>query len=114
MRVFEVLGDCLVAHSPVRGVHRSREHMKWELQRWIKYVGGVDMKSAELAHRHFEELGLKVEVLRSSTETELAKLFETTYRALMIIRFQEMHRISRYFRAELLLSASNSEFVRLT
>jgi len=28
--------------------------------------------------------------------------------------FQEMYRISRYFEAELLLSVSNSEFVRLT
>jgi len=89
-----------VAHSPVRGVHKSRDHMKWELRRWVKYVGGVDAKSAELASRHFEKIGLKVKVLKSSRETELAKLFETTYRAWMIACFQEMHRISRHFNAD--------------
>ena len=35
--------------------------------------------------------------LRSCTESELAKLFETTYRAWMIACFQEMHRISKSF-----------------
>jgi len=90
----------LVAHSPIRGVHKSREHMKWELRRWVKYVGGVDAKSAELASEHFRKLGLRVKVLRSSKETELAKLFETTYRAWMIACFQEMHRISRHFNAD--------------
>ena len=89
-----------VAHSPVRGVHKSREHMRWELRRWVKYVGGADSESAELAGEHFEKLGLKVKILRSSRETELAKLFETTYRAWMIACFQEMHRISRRFNAD--------------
>jgi len=89
-----------VAHSPVRGVHKSRDHMKWELRRWVKYVGGADAESAELARKHFERAGLKVKVLKSSRETELAKLFETTYRAWMIACFQEMHRISRHFNAD--------------
>ena len=89
-----------VAHSPVRGVHKSPEHMKWEIRRWTKYVGGVDDRSAELASKHFKEIGLKVKILRSSRETELAKLFETTYRAWMITCFQEMHRISRHFHAD--------------
>jgi UDP-N-acetyl-D-mannosaminuronate dehydrogenase len=91
--------ECLVAHSPVRGVHESLEHMKWELKRWTKYIGGVDAKSAEAASKHFQELGLKTKVLKSSLESELAKLFETTYRAWMIACFQEMHRISRHFDA---------------
>jgi UDP-N-acetyl-D-mannosaminuronate dehydrogenase len=95
-----IKGGCLVAHSPVRGVHKSLEHMKWELKRWTKYVGGADAKSAEAAEKHFEEAGLKTKVLKSCLETELAKLFETTYRAWMIACFQEMHRISRHFRAD--------------
>jgi len=90
---------CLAAHSPVRGVHKSLEHMKWELKRWTKYVGGVDAKSAKAASKHFQRLGLKIKILRSPLETELAKLFETTYRAWMITCFQEMHRISRHFDA---------------
>ena len=90
----------LTAHSPTRGVHESPEYMKWEMRRWTKYVGGVDAESAEAARKHFEEAGLRTKVLRSSLETELAKLFETTYRAWMIACFQEMHRISRHFGAD--------------
>ena len=88
---------CLVAHSPTRGVHKSAEHMVWEIKRWTKYVGGVDIAAGNAARVHFEKLGLKVKVLKSYRETELAKLFETTYRSWMIACFQEMHRISRVF-----------------
>ncbi|MGA2386465.1 MAG: GDP-mannose dehydrogenase [Candidatus Bathyarchaeia archaeon] len=91
---------CLVAHSPSRGVHKNAEHMVWEMKRWRKYVGGADAAAAEAAQAHFEKLGLKVKVLKGCTETELAKLFETTYRAWMIACFQEMHRISRAFGAD--------------
>jgi UDP-N-acetyl-D-mannosaminuronate dehydrogenase len=93
-------GVCLLAHSPVRGVHKGVDYMKWELKRWTKYVGGVNEESAEKAKKHFEKLGLKTKVLKSCLETELAKLFETTYRAWMIVCFQEMHRISRHFGAD--------------
>ena len=93
-------GGCFVVHSPVRGVHKSLEYMKWELKRWTKYVGGVNTKSAEAAEKHFKMLGLKTKVLKSCLETELAKLFETTYRAWMIVCFQEMHRISKCFEAD--------------
>ncbi len=89
-----------VVHSPVRGMHKSREGMKRDLLFWTKYIGGVDEKSSELARRHFEELGLKTKVLIGPVETELAKLFETTYRAWMIACFQEMHRISRRIGAD--------------
>jgi UDP-N-acetyl-D-mannosaminuronate dehydrogenase len=92
--------NCLVAHSPSRGVHKSAEHMKWEMRRWTKYVGGANPKAAKAARAHFEKMGLKVKVLKSCTETELAKLFETTYRAWMIACFQEMHRISKAFGAD--------------
>jgi UDP-N-acetyl-D-mannosaminuronate dehydrogenase len=91
---------CLVAHSPARGVHKSPEHMKWEMKRWTKYVGGADEKAAEATCKHFEKMGLQVKTLKSCAETELAKLFETTYRAWMIACFQEMHRISRTFEAD--------------
>ena len=91
---------CLVAHSPSRGVHKSAKHMIWEMKRWTKYVGGATPDAAQSAVSHFEKLGLKVKVLKGSTETELAKLFETTYRAWMIACFQEMHRISKAFGAD--------------
>lgn len=88
---------CLVVHSPSRGVHITAEHMLWEMKRWTKYVGGATAQASQIAKAHFEKLGLKVKLLKSCGETELAKLFETTYRAWMIICFQEMHRISRAF-----------------
>jgi len=87
--------SCLVAHSPVRGVHKSSEHMKWEMRRWRKYVGGANPKATEAACKHFKKAHLKVKALTSCNETELAKLFETTYRAWMIACFQEMHRITQ-------------------
>ncbi len=91
---------CLVAHSPARGVHKSAEHMIWEMKRWTKYIGGANAAAGKAAKLHFENLGLKVKVLKSCRETELAKLFETTYRAWMIACFQEMHRISKAFDAD--------------
>lgn len=100
MEVCKRRGGCLVAHSPVRGVHKSPEYMKSELKRYTKYIGGANAEAARAAKRHFEQLGLKTKVLRSCTETELAKLFETTYRAWMIACFQEMHRISMHFKAD--------------
>ena len=91
---------CHVAHSPARGVHVNAKHMIWEMKRWTKYVGGADAAASKAAKAHFEKLGLKVKALKSCRETELAKLFETTYRAWMIVCFQEMHRISRAFDAD--------------
>lgn len=92
--------NCLVAHSPARGVHINAEHMIWEMKRWTKYVGGADIAASKASKAHFQKLGLKVKALKSCRETELAKLFETTYRAWMITCFQEMHRISRAFNAD--------------
>lgn len=98
-KVHQITGGNLV-HSPIRGMHTSLETMKRDLLFWTKFVGGIDQKSAELARKHFEELGLKTKVLTGPTETELAKLFSTTYRAWMIACFQEMHRISSNFEAD--------------
>jgi len=89
-----------LVHSPIRGMHANLEAMKKDILFWTKYVGGTTEKTAETAQKHFKKLGLKVKALKSPEETELAKLFETTYRAWMIACFQEMHRISRHFGAD--------------
>lgn len=89
-----------IVDSPIRGMHESLETMKSDILFWSKYVGGSTKECAEVARKHYEKLGLKVKILRSPVETELAKLFETTYRAWMIACFQEMHRISRRFGAD--------------
>lgn len=98
-KIFEISGAPIV-HSPIRGMHKTLETMKKDILFWSKYVGGATKEAANTARNHFERLGLKVRVLKSPVETELAKLFETTYRAWMITCFQEMHRISRRFEAD--------------
>jgi UDP-N-acetyl-D-mannosaminuronate dehydrogenase len=98
-RIYKFSGTNVV-HSPTRGMHTSIETMKRDMIFWTKYIGGIDQKSAGLARKHFEEFGLKTKVLPGTLETELAKLFSTTYRAWMIACFQEMHRISRKFGAD--------------
>jgi len=98
-KIHKIIGGH-IAHSPVRGMHTSIENMKRDLLFWTKYIGGVDEKSAELARKHFETMGLKTKVLAGPVESELAKLFSTTFRAWMIACFQEMHRISRRFGAD--------------
>jgi len=89
-----------IVNSPIRGMHKSLETMKKDLCFWTKYVGGTTKESSDAARRHFEKLGLKVKVLKGSAETELAKLFETIYRAWMVASYQEWHRISRHFGAD--------------
>ena len=96
LEVYERSGG-RVAHSPIRGVHKT---MKKDLLFWTKYVAAFDRDVAEEAATHFRSVGMKVKVLNSPFETELAKLFETVYRALLIAWFQEMHRISRSFGAD--------------
>jgi UDP-N-acetyl-D-mannosaminuronate dehydrogenase len=98
-KIYE-LSKCLVVYSSIRGMHESPESMKRDVRFWTKYVGGTTKEAAKAAKKHLEKLGLKVKVLKGSVETELAKLFETTYRAWMIVCFQEMHRISRHYGAD--------------
>ena len=89
-----------IVDSPIRGMHQNLETMKRDIRFWTKYVGGATNEAAKAAKKHFKKLGLKVKILKSPTEAELAKIFETTYRAWMIACFQEMHRISRSFGAD--------------
>jgi UDP-N-acetyl-D-mannosaminuronate dehydrogenase len=90
----------LVAHSPIRGVHKSKDYMKGELKRYAKYVGGSTPQAGEAANEHLQRLGFRTKLVKSSLETELGKLFETTYRAWMIACFQEMHRMVVHFKAD--------------
>ena len=98
-KIHKLLGNHIV-HSPIRGMHENKEIMKKDLKFWTKYIGGADSESVKLAQQHFNELGLKTKILKKSVNTELAKLFSTTYRAWMIACFQELHRISRTFEAD--------------
>jgi UDP-N-acetyl-D-mannosaminuronate dehydrogenase len=89
-----------IVHSPIRGMHKTLETMKKDIVYWRKFVGGTTSQATEAAKKHFEKLGLKVTALRSPVETELAKILDTTYKAWLIVCFQEMHRISRTLGAD--------------
>jgi UDP-N-acetyl-D-mannosaminuronate dehydrogenase len=95
----DIHAECggLIAHSPCRGVHKDKDYMKKEFGRWIKYVGGATHEAGISAQKHFSMAGLKTKVLANCTDTEFAKLFETTYRTWMILFFQKMHRLARKY-----------------
>jgi UDP-N-acetyl-D-mannosaminuronate dehydrogenase len=81
----------LYAYSPVRGMPKN--DMKKELKRWDKFVAGETLEATQKAAMFFEEIGLHAVGPISQTKTlEIAKLFETTYRAVMIAASQEFHR----------------------
>ena len=95
-----------VAYSPVRGKHPNLyEHLRF----WTKWVSAVDRAGVELARRHLEGAGFRVRVAENPESLELAKLWETVYRAAMIACWQEIHRISRKFGADIKVVA---EFVK--
>jgi UDP-N-acetyl-D-mannosaminuronate dehydrogenase len=96
MAIYRQCGG-LIAHSPCRGVHKNKEYMKKEFIRWTKYVGGATPEAGKAAEEHFTLVGLKTKVLDNCTDTEFAKLFETTYRTWMIVFFQKMHRLARKY-----------------
>jgi len=85
----------LIAHSPCRGVHKNKEYMKKEFSRWTKYVGGATPEAGKAAEDHFILAGLKTKQLTNCSDTEFAKLFETTYRTWMIVFFQKMNQLAR-------------------
>ena len=79
----------VVVNSPVRGKHAR---MVEEMRNYAKFVGALDLASAQDAAEHFESVGLKTRILSSPEATELAKLTETTYFGLMIAWAQELER----------------------
>ena len=86
-----------VAHSPVRGKHPG---IKEGLMLFVKFIGPVSREAGDAAKEHFNSLGIKTEVMNSPIETELGKLFSTTYYGLCIAYHQEMERICKKFNAD--------------
>lgn len=94
--IYEEIGrECPhIAHSPVRGVHFQ---MLEDIKTYMKFVGGATPEGGKKAFNHLVKAGFNCKLMRDSTNTELAKLYETGYAATMIAMFQEMHRISKQF-----------------
>ena len=96
--IHEAIGkQTLVCHSPVRG--NMTEGMKRGLLQYTKYIGPTSSEAGRQAKEYYESLGLRTSVMRSPAETELGKIFETTYRGLMMAWFQEINRMCEHFDA---------------
>ena len=76
-----------VVHSPVIGVHPN---LVGGLKTFTKYVGGNNVFDVNLGVSHLKHMGLKVEHLGTSDETEAAKLFSTSYYGWNIIFVKEV------------------------
>jgi len=95
-----------VAYSPVRGKH---PFLKQHILFWPKWTYVLPKESTKLVVNHLRSLNLKVKTYDGAPETlELAKIFETVYRALLIAWWQEMHRITKHFNADM---ATITEFI---
>ena len=105
-RLIQSKTNSIIAYSPVRGRHPNlKEHLRF----WTKWVSAVNQAGIELAKKHLEEAGFKVKVAKDPESLELAKLWETIYRAAMIACWQEIHRISKDLGADIKVIA---EFIQ--
>lgn len=85
--------------SPVRGKHPN---LVKHLYFWPKWLASLPSDRIERAAHHLSLAGFKVRVYTGPPETvELAKLWETVYRAIMIASWHEIHRIARIYKAEI-------------
>ncbi|MEM1526078.1 MAG: GDP-mannose dehydrogenase [Ignisphaera sp.] len=87
------------AYTPVRGKHPNLTgHMLF----WNKWVSALPMDSVHECSSHLLNAGFKVKVCNVPPESlELAKLWETVYRAIMIASWQELHRIAMKFEVDI-------------
>jgi len=82
--------NCLLAHSPVRGVHPD---LYGGLKTIKKMIGGIDEVSSVQTAKHFGKLGVKTFSCESPEATELGKLLSTTYYAWNIVFQKEAHKL---------------------
>jgi len=82
--------DLFVAFSPER-VDPGNE--TYHIENTPKVVGGVDERSTELAETLYSQMIRTVEPVPSSTEAEMVKLLENTFRAVNIGLVNEMARM---------------------
>ncbi len=96
-KIFEKYGEKIV-HSPVRGKHPK---LKEGILHFVKFIGPATKEAGKMAEEHFKELNIKTKLLNKPINTELAKLFSTTYYGLCIAWHQDMERMCRKFGVEL-------------
>lgn len=74
-----------VVHSPIIGKHPRLEK---GIRTFTKYFGGKDAKKAA---KIFSDLGIKTKVVKYASDTEAAKLWDTTAYGRMIMLEKEIH-----------------------
>lgn len=84
----------MVVHSQIRGVH---PHLHKGIRTFVKFIGAESKKAGLLAQKHFKSLGVKAQVVSSSTSTEVAKLLDTTYYGVAIAWHGEMKKLCDKF-----------------
>lgn len=81
----------LIVHSPVIGTH---PHLYESIKKYFpKIIGPVNSESLREAKRHFQDLGLKVEVYDDSDTSEAAKLLDLVYYAWNIMFCKDIYEI---------------------
>lgn len=98
LRIHATVSNVPLCHSPVRG--NMTEGVKRGLLQYTKFIGPTSDEAGSRAAEHYGSLGIKTHICSSPLETELGKLFETTYRGLMMSWFQEINRICRNLNAQ--------------
>jgi len=89
--------DCLLVHSPIRGIHPD---LYKGIKTFVKLVGGIDKESAEQAAIYYKKLGLKTFHCIGPETTELGKILSTTYYAWNIVFQKEAFRLCQKFEVD--------------
>ncbi|MEM1542285.1 MAG: GDP-mannose dehydrogenase [Ignisphaera sp.] len=94
-RALHASAKTIVAYTPIRGKHPNLvKHILF----WSKWIASIPIEEIEKCAKHLLEAGFKVRMYRGFPESlELAKLWETVYRAIMIASWQELHRVAKRF-----------------
>lgn len=71
-----------IVHSPVMGAHPNLEK---DIKNFVKIIGPVNEKSADLAKDHFTKVAIKTQIFNNSLESEIGKLLDTSYYAWNIL-----------------------------
>jgi len=80
----------MVVHSPIRGTHPD---LFKGVKTFTKYIGADNKKAGVFAKKHLESVGMKTKVFPSSKNTEIGKLFDTTYYGVCIAWHGEMKKV---------------------
>lgn len=78
-------------HSPVMGTHPNLEK---DILNFTKIIGPCSKKSANLAVRHFKDVGIKTVMISNSTASEVGKLLDTTYYAWNILFCKQIGKLA--------------------